>query len=611
MAGKDSNMKKLVISLLFALSISFSSNALAQRRCATMDHLHQLEQRYPRLHRKMEMIEKSTQSQLRVKSPWTSSRQIIRIPVVVHVLYESKEQNISDRQILSQIQVLNQDYRRKNSDTIYTDPYFLPRASDSRIEFVLANRDPRGRVSTGITRTYTSKTAFSPGENDVKSSSTGGVDPWPTDQYLNIWVCNLGMGVLGYSQFPGGPVSTDGVVIDYEFFGAMGTVKAPFNKGRTATHEIGHYLNLRHIWGDGPCGFDDFVEDTPPAESPNSGCAQVRYTCSGRDMVQNFMDYTDDACMNLFTKGQVARMRALFSPGGFRESILNSSGYIHEELPEEVIAAPLAIPDSLHVLGIEDNGASLAWQKVWEADEYIVKLRSVQKPQWYSDTFESNRVRISRLPSCESYVFQVASKRRGEVSRYSKPFIFKTTGCPLEVPVQLHARAVGEKRALLEWRGVVGADSYLIEYKQQGVRKVYRHQQETSSMILNGLLPGARYLFRVKAIAYNKESQFSKARAFTTQYRSGAFECVEDEIVQLSQSVQGQELAVKLNMKDVEPVAISVLDEAGKPLYSQPAYRNTTDSTYHLRVPVGAKWVEIEDAAGFQHIKSIAPTSNN
>jgi hypothetical protein len=251
-------------------------------------------------------------------------------------VYNGSAQNISAVQINSQIAVLNDDFRRLNADAANTPNDFIGVAADVEIQFCLASVDPSGNPTTGITRTSTTVSSF--GTNDaVKSSSTGGVNAWPSSSYLNIWVCNIGGGILGYAQFPGGPASTDGVVCGYQYFGTTGTAQAPFDLGRTATHEVGHWLNLRHIWGDGGCSFDDYVNDTPLAGGPNYTGTPCTYpgpnSCGGKgrknnndlpDMFQNYMDYSDDGCMNLFTNGQKNRMRALFDVGGARASLLNS-----------------------------------------------------------------------------------------------------------------------------------------------------------------------------------------------------------------------------------------------------------------------------------------------
>jgi Pregnancy-associated plasma protein-A len=237
---------------------------------------------------------------------------ITEIPVVVHVLFHTAAQNISDAQIASQIDGLNEDYRRANPDLSAVPPVFAPLATDARIAFRLA--------ADGITRTETAATEFHT-DDDAKSAATGGHDAWPADRYLNIWVVprlldDQGRDLLGYAQFPGGPAATDGVVIPCTAFGRTGTVRAPFDRGRTATHEIGHWLNLRHIWGDDGtgCNGDDFVPDTPNAAGPNYGAPTFPHVTCGNgpdgDLFMNYMDYTDDAAMVMFTAGQVERMQA-------------------------------------------------------------------------------------------------------------------------------------------------------------------------------------------------------------------------------------------------------------------------------------------------------------
>lgn len=293
--------------------------ALAQRNCGSMDYLNMQMQTDPKRATKLETIERQTEEA--VENPGRAVNGVITIPVVVHVVYNTTAENISNAQIQSQIDVLNADFRRQNADA----DAVWPQAADSEIAFCMASVDPAGNPTNGITRTATSVTAF--GTNDqVKFNSSGGKDAWPTDRYLNIWVCDISGGILGYAQFPGGSATTDGVVVDYQYFGTVGTATAPFNLGRTCTHEVGHWLNLRHIWGDGNCNVDDFVTDTPTSDAPNYGCALGHVSCNSTDMVQNYMDYSDDACMNLYTNGQKTRMRALFAVGGARASLLNSNG---------------------------------------------------------------------------------------------------------------------------------------------------------------------------------------------------------------------------------------------------------------------------------------------
>ncbi|MCL4138790.1 UNVERIFIED_CONTAM: hypothetical protein GTU68_031736 [Idotea baltica] len=282
-----------------------------------MDYLNAQIQNNDKRANKLEQIEKHTNKI--VANPTKAVNGIITIPVVVHVIYNTNAENISDAQIQSQIDVLNADFRRQNTDANGT----WSQAADTEIEFCMASIDPSGNATSGITRTNSSVTSF--GTNDqMKFNSSGGKDAWDSGNYLNMWVCNIGGSILGYAQFPGGSAATDGVVMGYQYFGTVGQATAPFDGGRTATHEVGHWLNLRHIWGDGDCSIDDFVTDTPTSDAPNYGCANGHSSCSSTDMIENYMDYSDDDCMNLFTQGQKVRMRALFDTGGSKVSFLTS-----------------------------------------------------------------------------------------------------------------------------------------------------------------------------------------------------------------------------------------------------------------------------------------------
>jgi len=259
-------------------------------------------------------VEQQTRRSIDSGQAMRVAAKLITIPVVVHVVQRTAEEGISDAQVNSQIKALNRDYRAKNPDKSKVPADWKSVVTDANIQFALATKDPGGKKTTGITRTATTVASFGP-DNGVKSKKTGGVDPWPTDRYMNFWVCNLGAGLLGYAQFPGGPAATDGVVILYTAFGTQGTAKAPYNKGRTATHEVGHFFNLRHIWGDrNDCSGNDFVADTPPAQQANFGKPKFPHiTCNNGpdgDMFMNYMDYVDDAAMVMFSTGQVARMNA-------------------------------------------------------------------------------------------------------------------------------------------------------------------------------------------------------------------------------------------------------------------------------------------------------------
>jgi hypothetical protein len=273
-----------------------------------------LSEEFPSYRANQLRIDEFTERSLRTGEAQRAMRRLITIPVVVHVVYKRDTENISKQQINTQISVLNRDYRATNTDKSSVPAPWQSLVTDAKVEFKLATRDPQGKQTDGVTRTKTDVSAFG-ADDTVKKASTGGVAAWPASKYLNIWVCNLGGGLLGYAQFPGGPARTDGVVILHSGFGTTGTAAAPFDLGRTATHEIGHWLNLRHIWGDTMgCSGGDRVADTPNAAGPNYGKPSFpNITCNNGpngDMFCNYMDYVDDAAMFMFTAGQVGRMNA-------------------------------------------------------------------------------------------------------------------------------------------------------------------------------------------------------------------------------------------------------------------------------------------------------------
>jgi hypothetical protein len=243
--------------------------------------------------------------------------EVTTIPVVVHVVGSPDGAGaVTEEQVRGQIAVLNADFRGTNPDAKFIPEPFQDLAADARVEFVLASVDPQGVPTTGINRVNSDVATFGADDDAVKFTASGGADAWPADRYLNLWVCRLEGGLLGYAQFPGGPAETDGVVITHTGFGTGGTAAAPFDGGRTATHEIGHWLNLRHIWGDDDtgCSGSDFVEDTPNQAGPNTGTPTFpSVTCNNGpngDLFVNYMDYVDDVAMVMFTAGQAFRMQA-------------------------------------------------------------------------------------------------------------------------------------------------------------------------------------------------------------------------------------------------------------------------------------------------------------
>ncbi len=261
------------------------------------------------------------------------------IPVVVHVIHNGTSigqgANIPLSQIEAQIRILNEDFRRQNADRNLTSAEFLPFAADSNIEFVLAKQDQRGFPTDGINRVLGPKTNYSP--NDL--FEVGSISFWPPEEYFNIWVLPfvspfLGIASPPVSSLPGWsnnpwPREIDGIWVDYRYFGEGGN-SVSGSKGRTATHEAGHFFGLRHIWGDGGCEVDDFVDDTPLQNGSNSVCRtnNPRFTCDSRDMNENYMDYTADACMNIFTLGQVERMDVVLEESPRRASLVNGRATI-------------------------------------------------------------------------------------------------------------------------------------------------------------------------------------------------------------------------------------------------------------------------------------------
>ena len=314
-------MKKIILSMsllvmLFSCQSEDANNAnadasskVAHRGCASHDvHEEQLRQN-PELALKMNEIEELTNNAI------TQGRLVngkIEIPVVVNVLYRTAAENISLAQIQSQIDILNQDFNATNADYNSVPALFSGVKANVGITFVL----------DAVNRKSTTKTSWGTADA-MKKSNRGGIAPTSPTTKLNFWVCTIGGGILGYAQFPGGASATDGVVCDSRYVGNTGTAAAPFNKGRTATHEVGHWMNLRHIWGDANCG-SDLVADTPTHNTANYGIlAYPHYsTCPGTpvEMTMNYMDYTDDAGMYMFTQGQKSRMAAIFVSGGPRFS---------------------------------------------------------------------------------------------------------------------------------------------------------------------------------------------------------------------------------------------------------------------------------------------------
>lgn len=346
-------MKKL-LSLSISVILTISNVNAQQLQCGTPEKMQAQLAADPQLATARADIESFTQR-------WTeehaddADRAVVTIPVVVHVVYKTSAQNISDEQIQSQIDVLNEDYRALNADISGVPSVWTNRVADCEIQFALAKRDPNGFLSNGITRTETTVTDWG-GSDNVKFTAQDGHDAWPRNNYLNIWVCNIGSGLLGYAYQPGISASLDGVVIGYRYFGRIGSLSSSYDEGRTSTHEIAHYLNLDHLWGPGSsnpnCTADDGVSDTPKQKDANYGCNTTfpHQTCGSSevnsDMFNNYMDYGNDDCLFFFTTGQKTRMAAALN--GPRASLKNSDALIPGQvgIEDHILTSALAIyPD--------------------------------------------------------------------------------------------------------------------------------------------------------------------------------------------------------------------------------------------------------------------------
>ncbi len=346
-------MKRTILTLLGAalLSGGLVAQDVATKRCATVEYMHYRESIQPGY---IQSTSDVFNNAIAAKNGnIAKSNETYTIPVVVHVVYNTPAQNLHDSVIYDQIRILNEDFNRLNADTVHMRSIFQPYVGYGNVEFVLAGFDPNGNPTTGITRTQTTHSTFSGSLMElmsgdmssierVKSSANGGIDPWNQSRYLNIWICNMAMNIMGSEMpvlmgyatppanlpnWPAGSVAglDDGVVIQYQVFGSNNPNPLDAGgqtfvvKGRTVTHEVGHYLGLRHVWGDGDCTQDDGISDTPNASSESQqDCNKTKNSCVDNidgvdlpDMVENYMDYSAEDCQNTFTAEQMNLIRAV------------------------------------------------------------------------------------------------------------------------------------------------------------------------------------------------------------------------------------------------------------------------------------------------------------
>lgn len=507
-------MKKKIHLSLLGLMLALAMPSLGQTiRCFT-DELHQERLASdPTYKLQRDAIKKHTEAY--VASP-KKNRVTKTIPVVFHIIYNTPQQNVSDLQIMSQLNILNQDFRKLNSDWTSTPTVFQNLVADCDIQFCLAQQDPNGNPTTGIVRMPTSVVGFTSDEA-MKFTATGGSDAWNRDHYLNIWVCNFSIGLLGYAQFPGGPAATDGVVCNYISFGNMGTAMSPYNKGRTLTHEIGHWLNLIHIWGDDGTGCmgSDGVEDTPNQAGYNISCPTFpKISCNNGpngDLFMNYMDYTPDNCMFMFTNGQKLVMDAQFANGGSRASLLSSPGC------NLAWVTNCDGPSSISSGTITHQTATVNWSASPFSLGYLLEYKSINDTGWTSISTNNLNYTFTGLQSGTSYQARVRSVCNGSLSNYSTQCQFTTLNSSCLPPGNIQAQITGVNSCIISWNAAAVGTGYSIQYKliDDSVWTTLNAIVGTT-FNLNGLISSSSYSLRMRSLCGNFYSEYGDPISFST-----------------------------------------------------------------------------------------------
>ncbi len=402
-------IKKLQLALLLiSTGIFAQTEEITQRTCGTAEHMEYLKQQDPTLTQQLKEYNEKLNEWIAANPSAGEARGAVRtIPLVFHIVYNTTAQNISDEQILSQLKAVNEDFSRTNADASKTPAAFKNIAGNPNIQFCLAQRDPSGKPTTGIVRVKTTKTGFAT-DDGVKFTSKGGDDAWDVTRYYNIWICNFTRtDLLGYGEFPTGTASkTFGYVGTYKYTGTTSNVKPPFNKGRTTTHEMGHTFNLFHIWGDddGACSGSDNCSDTPNQANASGGKPTFPKTdnCSKTSpgvMFMNYMDYSDDDAMNMFTVGQVARMDAVINNAPYNK-LLTSNGCT------PVVTTGLNELTNNYELTVFPNPTegnfTLSFNGV-EKSNYVIEMRNALGQSVYKEEVKDFMGAYSKVLSLEKY----------------------------------------------------------------------------------------------------------------------------------------------------------------------------------------------------------------
>jgi hypothetical protein len=433
--------------MLCIACILTSQQAIAQHnheRCGTMEYLEKQKKADPTLEARMQHQEELLQQRIAdMKNSEYNSLgkgkpvpppppiQSITIPVVVHILYNTPEQNIPDQRVFDQIAITNRDFAGLNPHSMGAFPHTLK--SNTNIQFCLASSKIDGSPTNGIERRFTDTTEFT--DNSMKFYNTGGLDAWDPTVYMNIWVCEF-VGAVGYAQYPGtGINATYGAVIDVLAFGLTDTNFVYRGGGACATHELAHCMNLRHSWGDdhGSCAGSDYCADTPNQADATIGFYIISGTitdaCSPVSpgiMYQNFMDYTRDIAQANFTPDQTIRMQSCFvTPSGPLVPLLSSLGCTPPN--------PCGIPTALTTTGLTQTTATLEWAAVSASTGYNIRYRKTNATAWTTTTSSTNSKYLTGLIKNTNYEFQVQNVcSASSTSNFSASCTFKTprTGAP-------------------------------------------------------------------------------------------------------------------------------------------------------------------------------------
>jgi len=427
-----------IISFILLCSFFSLKSLYCQRNCGTQEYLKNTLNSYPELQGRYGIIQSQEET--------NKLNVVITIPVVVHILYKTANENISDFQINSQVRTLNEDFKGTNRDAAYTPAAFQKyKAGDCKIEFRI-NKIIRQQTNVDIFfcdiyNHPNNPFKYSDEREPIKFIGKGGSNALPCDQFLNLWVGNITDGtanqLLGYSSQPGAPCNFDGVVIFYKNFGLINCTQH-YDKGRTVTHEVGHWLGLKHIWGDANCG-DDLIADTPPQADHNFYCPTFRKvspgcsTTSDGDMFMNFMDYVYDECMYMFTEGQKVAMRSTFSKRNFRSSMLYSNSFNIEsfhafigELKSEFSPFVDAF-EEVHKESFFDY-VEIRWKSANVPANYTINLKLVKDREYKTFTTDKNHLKIYGLVPGALYEVTLKGNFKDIASPEGLPFLFVVSG---------------------------------------------------------------------------------------------------------------------------------------------------------------------------------------